>query len=214
MDHIELWTTRMPLHRELWPSSDEELEGTRRTSFLCPGDGIPELFGHYTQAARESDFRPLDTVLGKDTFCLTLEKEDLLLTVSAWAHGHEELDGVLLTFSADHAQMRPSSRFPTPRIDAFGHDLAPLPGSVPDAYEDDGTVRTYRFVAGGVTPRDAIVHFRRLCSERYTETDAVDTGAALALSLERADVVLKVAAWEDAAYGTRGTAYSITASRK
>jgi hypothetical protein len=110
--------------------------------------------------------------------------------------------------------MRPSSRFPTPRIDAFGHDLAPLPGSVPDAYEDDGAVRTYRFVAGGVTPRDAIGHFRRLCSDRYTETDAVDTGEALALSLERADVVLKVTAWEDASYGAQGTAYSITAARR
>lgn len=212
MDDLELWTTKLRLHRPLDPLHDEMGDGLRQTSFRCPGDSLNALLHHYETVTHEAAFRSVGRSIAASAFSLTLEKDDILLTVSCVADSHTNA-APLLTFMADHARKRTSSRAPSGVIDAWDFCVLPLEGSIPDAFEDGTIKRSYRFLTQG-SPNAIAMYFRAVALQAgLSEVDCVESEGAISLTLRGLSRTLEVSAWADASLGPKRACYSVTLRR-
>lgn len=182
------------------------------------------MLNHYEAITRAASFRTIGRSIDWHTFSLTLEKDDILLTVSCTTE-KAPFAAPLLTFMAEHAKKRISSLVPTGVVEAWGFCLLPLKGSTPDAYEEGPSTRTYRFLNKSASPNAVAMHFRAFCKQvGMTELDYSEGQGAISLVLSGLSRTFEVSAWSyggfaahgdfgvDASSGS-GVVYSVTIRR-
>ena len=208
MEELELWSTNVRLHRALEPLSDECGTGLRQTSFTCVGDTLGTLLAHYDASTSAASFRSVGRSIGKSSFYLTLEKDDILLTVSCVA---EEGRPLLLTFMADNAARKPNSTLlPTGVIDAWTYCILPLDGSIPDAYEELEGSRSYRFTVAKTSANAVAMYFRGIATAAaLREDDCVEDTGAISISFRGDGRTMVLSAWTDATARHEGAVYSV-----
>lgn len=208
MEELELWTTNVRLHRALEPLSDECRAGLRQTSFTCADETLAALLAHYDASTSAASFRSVGRSVGKTSFYLTLEKDDILLTVSCVA---DEGRPLLLTFMADNpAQKKGSTLLPTGVIDAWTYCILPLDGSVPDSYEEVEGSRSYRFTVAKSSANAVAMYFRGLAKDaELREDDCVEDTGAISLSFRGDGRAMVISAWADASSRHEGAVYSV-----
>ncbi len=212
MDDLDLWTTKLRLHRSLEPLCDEHGGGIRQTTFVCPGESLRALCTYYETVAAEAEFRSIGRSFDLHAFCLTLEKDEILLSVSCVRDPVEA--SLLLTFMADHAKKRVSSPVPSGVMDGWTFCILPFEGSVADTYEEVGNSRTYRFVTRDVCPNAVAIYFRGVADQAgLAELDCVESQGAIALTFCGMALTLEMSAWADASMGPKGSVYSVQIRR-
>ena len=208
MEELELWSTNVRLHRALEPLSDERGEGLRQTSFSCCEDTLGDLLAHYDASTSAASFRSVGRSIAKTSFYLTLEKEDILLTVSCVA---EENGPLLLTFMADNAaQKRQRTLLPAGTIDAWTYCMLPFDGSVPDSYEELEGSRSYRFTVANTSANAVAMYFRGVTKDAaLREDDCVEDTGSISISFRGDGRTMVLSAWSDASARHEGAIYSV-----
>ncbi len=208
MEELELWSTNVRLHRALEPLSDERGAGLRQTSFSCSGDTLGDLLAHYDASTSAASFRSVGRTIAKTSFYLTLEKEDILLTVSCVA---EASGPILLTFMADNAaQKRRRTLLPAGTIDAWTYCMLPLQGSVPDSYEEIEGSRSYRFTVANSSANAVAMYFRGVTKDAaLREDDCVEDTGAISISFKGDGCTMVLSAWSDPSARNEGAIYSV-----
>jgi hypothetical protein len=208
VEELELWSTQVRLHRALEPLSDERGEGLRQTSFTCDEDTLAALLAHYDASTSAASFRSVGRSIDKRAFYLTLEKDDILLTVSCVA---EEGRPLLLTFMADNAaQKRSGTLLPTGVIDAWTYCILPFDGSVPDAVEEIEGSRSYRFTVAKTCANAVAMYFRDIAKHaNLREDDCVEDTGAISISFRGDGRTMVISAWSDTSARQEGAVYSV-----